>query len=85
MAAAHGNFHYVPCVSGDKYLHHDRPGRSDDVTLAGHAELPGWRVFLCCYAPMGHTAKEAAYLAGAALNDTYADPYELRELRARPR
>jgi len=47
--------------------------------------LPGWRVFLCCYAPMGHTAKEAAYLVGAALNDTYADPYELRELRARPR
>jgi len=85
MAAAHGNFHYVPYVSGDEYLHDDRPGRSDDVDLAGHMELPGWRVFLCGYAPMVHSAKKAAYLAGAALNDIYADPYELRELRTRPR
>ena len=85
MAAARGNFHYLPCVSGDEYLHEDRPGRSDDVTLAGHTELPGWRVVLSSYAPMVHSAKRAAYLAGATLNDIYADPYELRELRARPR
>ena len=85
LSAQHGNFRYEPCVSGEEYLHNDRPGRADEAALADHADLTGWRVFLCGYAPMVHATKKAAYLAGAALNDIYADPYELRELRVRPR
>ena len=85
MAAAHENSRYVPYVSGDEYLHDDRPGRADDAALADHADLAGWRVFLCGYPPMVHTTKKAAYLAGARIADIHADPYELRELRAEPR
>ncbi len=49
------------------------------------ADLKGWRVFLCGYPPMVHSAKKLAYLAGAALDDILTDPFELRELRQTPR
>ncbi len=34
---------------------------------------------------MVHSAKQLAYLAGAALIGIFADPFELRELRQTPR
>jgi len=62
-----------------------RPGRAESVAFSDLAELPGWRVFLCGYPPMVHSAKRHAYLAGAALDDILTDPFELRELRQTPR
>jgi hypothetical protein len=31
------------------------------------------------------SARKWAYLAGAAMNDIYADPFDLKDLRAEPR
>ena len=75
------NFRYVPCVSGPDAPEDCRPARADDAAFAEHADLTGWRLFLCGYPPMVNAAKKAAYLAGAQLDDLYADPYELQDLR----
>ena len=81
LAARHGNFEYVPCLSESPAAAGCRPGRAESVAFSDHTELDGWRVFLCGYPPMVHSAKKLAYLAGAALEDILADPFELRELR----
>ena len=83
MADRYQNFHYIPCVSGETDATDTgfRLGRADDVALADHAGLKGWRVFLCGYPPMVHSAKDRAVLAGAEIADIYTDPYELRDLR----
>jgi NAD(P)H-flavin reductase len=85
LAAEHGNFEYFPCLSGDSGAPGCRLGRAESVAFSDLAELQGWRVFLCGYPPMVHSAKRHAYLAGAALDDILTDPFELRELRQTPR
>ena len=81
MAERHANFTYRGCVSGE-----DGPaGPAENVAFADHPDLAGWRVYLCGYPPMVETARKRAYLMGAALADIHADPFELRNLRARPR
>jgi len=84
LEAACGNFRYVPCLSGEA---HDqaRSGRAEEVALADHPDLAGWRVYLCGYPPMVAAARKRAYLSGAALADIHGDPFELQELRRRPR
>ena len=81
LAITAAKFRYVPCISGPDAPEDCRPARADDAAFAEHADLSGWRVFLCGYAPMVNAAKKAAYLAGAQLDDIYADPYELQDLR----
>ncbi len=85
LAARHDNFDYVPCLSGPANADGCRAGRADAVAFSDHTKLAGWRVFLCGYPPMVHGAKKLAYLAGAALDDIQADPFELRDLRREPR
>ena len=85
LAAAHDNFEYFACLSGDSAASGCRPGRAESVAFLDLTELQGWRVFLCGYPPMVHSAKQLAYLAGAALDDILTDPFELRELRQTPR
>ena len=81
MAERHANFTYRGCVSGD-----DGPaGRADNAAFADHPDLAGWRVYLCGYPPMVKTARKRAYLMGAALADIHANPFDLRNLRVRPR
>jgi len=62
-----------------------RNGRAEDVALADHPDLSGWRVYLCGYPPMVNDARRRAFLAGAGMSDIYVDPFELRELRKKPR
>jgi NAD(P)H-flavin reductase/ferredoxin len=83
MEVAHQNFHYIPCVSGDIDGEIDglRAGRADDIAFADQPDLAGWRVFLCGYPPMVHSAKDRSLLAGAKIEDIYTDPYELKDLR----
>lgn len=85
MAVRHENFDYVPCLSGTPVAKGCREGRAESVAFSDHSELDGWRVFLCGYPPMVHSAKKLAYLAGAALEDILTDPFELLELRQTPR
>jgi NAD(P)H-flavin reductase len=84
LEAESGNFHYLPCLSGDD-PDQARAGRAEEVALADHPDLAGWRVYLCGYPPMVEAAKKRAYLSGAALADIHADPFELQDLRRLPR
>ncbi len=89
LAREHKNFHYHPCLSGEVdeagLKPGARPGRAEMVALTEHGDLSGWGVYLCGYPPMVQTAKKLAFLAGAALQDILADPFELQDLRRLPR
>jgi NAD(P)H-flavin reductase len=85
LAARHANFHYVPCLSGADVPSGVRAGRVAAAAFADLGELTDWRVFICGAPPMVEEAKKAAYLAGAAIADIHADPFELRDLRRKPR
>jgi len=81
LARAYPNFRYEPCVSGGDVPAGHHAGRADDVALARHPDLEGWRVFLCGVAPMVHAARKRAYLAGAPLSSIHAEAFDLRDLR----
>ena len=81
MAEDHANFTYTACVSGES----GQSGRAENVAFADHPALDGYRVYLCGYPPMVEAARKAAYLMGAAIADIHADPFELRDLRSKPR
>jgi NAD(P)H-flavin reductase len=85
IEARHPNFIYWPCLSGGAAPEGTREGRVEDVVFRDHAGLADWRVFLAGNPPMVEKAKRLAYLAGAALDQIYADPFDLRELRRKPR
>jgi NAD(P)H-flavin reductase/ferredoxin len=89
LARRHENFHYTPCLSGEadeaRAAIGAQDGRAEVAALAEHANLDGWRVFLCGYPPMVKTAKKLAFLAGAELSNILADPYEMQDLRRFPR
>ena len=85
LEAAHGNFEYIPCVSREAEPDGYRQGRADDVAFSDHADLKGWRLFLCGYPPMVESAKSRALNAGAKATNILTDPYELKDLREKPR
>ncbi|MHA1599887.1 MAG: 2Fe-2S iron-sulfur cluster-binding protein, partial [Alphaproteobacteria bacterium] len=47
MAVAHKNFHYTPCLSGSAGEAGCRAGRAEAAAMADHADIGGWRLFLC--------------------------------------
>ena len=81
LARRHPNFHFESCLSGGKKRRGCRSGRADLVALEDHPDLAGWRIFLSGHPAMVHTAKRAAYRAGAAVQDVHDDPFEMRENR----
>jgi len=89
LAREHGNFHYIPCLSGEMdeagVALGAQKGRAETVAFAAHENLSGWGVFLCGYPAMVHSAKKVAFLAGAALQAILADSFELQDLRRLPR
>lgn len=78
LAAAHPNFSYHPCVSGLEAARDHRPARADAAAFSDVSDLSNWRVYVCGLPDMVKAAKKRAYLAGAALADIYADPFETR-------
>ncbi len=58
-----------------------RQGRADDIAFSDHAELKGWRVFLCGFPPMVYSAQNRSISAGVEISDIYTDPYEMKDLR----
>lgn len=84
LAGEHPNFDYAPCLSGE-IADGCRKGRAEAVAFADHPDLKGFQLYLCGYPPMVNAARKAAFMAGAALPDIHADPFELRELRKEPR
>ena len=85
LAVTHDNFDYVACLSGEDVADGYRAGRVEAVAFADHADLKNWRVYLCGYPAMVNAARKTAYLAGAAMADIHADPFELMDKRAVPR
>ena len=85
LAARHENFEYIPCISGDDAATGFRAGRADAIALADETDLSGWRVFLCGHPAMVNAIRKLAYMAGAALADIMADPFDFQELRTAPR
>ncbi|HED15985.1 MAG TPA: 2Fe-2S iron-sulfur cluster binding domain-containing protein [Gammaproteobacteria bacterium] len=85
MEKKYPNFYYIPCLSGSYVPAECTPGRAHDVALTHHNNLNNWRIYLCGTPPMVNTAKKLAYLAGADLADIYADPFEVADLRSKPR
>ncbi len=75
LEAAHGNFHYIPCVSDGTESEEYKAGRSLDVAMSAHRDLSGWRVYVCGNPEMVKTARKKAYLARAAMSDIYADAF----------
>jgi NAD(P)H-flavin reductase/ferredoxin len=81
----HGNFHYKPCISRETAPNGYHQGRADDIAFNEHSDLKDHRIFLCGYAPMVYSAETRARRAGASLAEIYTDPYELKDLREKPR
>ncbi len=75
LQAEYGHFHYVPCVSGQASGDRYAAGRALDVALQRHPQLKGWRVFLCGNPEMVKLARKRAFMAGAAMQDIYADAF----------
>lgn len=84
LETARENFHYTACTSRED-IPKTRFGRAENTALDDHPDLSGWRVYLSGYPPMVHDMQRRAFLAGASLSDIYIDPFELRDLRTKPR
>ncbi|NOT17662.1 MAG: 2Fe-2S iron-sulfur cluster binding domain-containing protein [Sulfuriferula sp.] len=81
MTVHYSNFHYVPCVSSTNIDNRYQAGRAMDVAFVAHPHLAGWRIFLCGNPNMVTSARKKAYLAGAKMNDIYADAYLINHKR----
>ena len=75
LAQTFPNFKYVPCVSGAEVPPGFAAGTVLEVALAEHADLSGWRIFLCGNPEMVSNAKRETFLIGASVSDIYADPF----------
>lgn len=75
LEQAHDQFFYHPCISRGHVPEGMRQGRANDLALEDHKDLSGWRVYLCGREDMVKATKTKAYLAGASLQDIYADPF----------
>lgn len=69
------NFIYTPCISGKNVPVGFSAGRANEVALSENQDLAGWSVFLCGHPEMVAVAKKNSYLAGASMNNIYADPF----------
>ncbi len=85
LAEVHDNFHYHACISGDSPPPDCRAGRANELALADFPQLAGRRLYLCGRPAMVHETKQRAFLAGAAMNDIFADPFDMTDLRQKPR
>ncbi len=69
------NVHYTPSLTKD-VSENIQQGRANELALNDHKDLKKWRIYLCGHPEMVSNTKRKAFLAGAALNDILADPFE---------
>jgi len=77
LARVHENFHYISCV-----LASDGPlpegvqlGAIDELALGVAPSLVGWKIYLCGVPQLVNQLRKKIFLAGAGINDIYADPF----------
>lgn len=75
MDRAHENFQYYPCVSRGAVPDGVREGRAADLALQDSPKLAGWRAFLCGREDMVKGLQKKIFLAGASMQDIFADPF----------
>lgn len=75
LAKIHDQFYYHPCISSGHVPDSMRHGRANELALEDHKDLSGMRIYLCGREDMVKTTKQKAFLAGASLQDIYADPF----------
>jgi len=75
MDEANAAFHYHPCVSQGTPPQDVQSGRAADVALEDFTQLSGWRVFLCGREDMVRALQKKTFLAGASMQDIFADPF----------
>jgi ferredoxin-NADP reductase/ferredoxin len=75
LAKDHPNFSYTPCVSEGDAPEGFATGMVLDVALKDNPDLSGWRIFLCGNPMMVNAAKREAFMAGASMQEIYADPF----------
>lgn len=81
LAAAHEQFHYHPCVSGEAVGAEARQGRATDIAFADFADLSGFRVFLCGLPAMVAGASQNAARMGAAPYDIVGEAFDFAHVR----
>ncbi|MDF9391221.1 MULTISPECIES: 2Fe-2S iron-sulfur cluster-binding protein [Methylococcus] len=77
LARNHSNFEYVPCVSGEEPAPGLEGGRAHEIAFREIGDFKDKRLFLCGHPEMVSAAKKRAFLAGAAMKDIYADPFNV--------
>lgn len=75
LAQHYPNLHYTPCLSGETIPSGYSAGRAHQVAATTLPELKGWRVYLCGHPEMVNEAKRNTFLAGASMQQIYADPF----------
>ncbi|CAI8827962.1 FAD-binding oxidoreductase [Methylococcus capsulatus] len=77
LAREYPNFDYVPCVSGEEPAPGLAAGRAHEIAFMEIPDFKDKRLFLCGHPEMVSAAKRRAFLAGAAMKDIYADPFNV--------
>lgn len=75
LAERHEQLNYTPTVSRPHELPKVASGRANDKALQSFSKLDGWRVYLCGHPEMVNSTRTSAFLAGADMQDIYADPF----------
>lgn len=75
LAAEHANFHYYPCVLHGPATPGIHVGAIDAYLKAMVPELKGHRVYLCGHPDTVKLLQKKTFLAGARMQDIYADAF----------
>jgi len=78
MAERYPQFHYTRCVLRGAAEAGVRVGGIDQVVLADHGKLGGWRAFLCGDPVLVNMLRKKVFLAGASMKEIYADAFVTR-------
>lgn len=75
LAERHAQLNYTPTLSRPHELPKVASGRANEKALQTIDKLDGWRIYLCGHPEMVQSTKKSAFLAGASMQDIYADPF----------
>lgn len=75
IAKKYQNFYPEFCISGDEVPDGYHKGRANDIALANHDNLKGWRVYLCGQPEMVESTRQLVINAGVNENEVHTDPF----------
>lgn len=75
LASRHDNVHYIPCVLHGEVPAGGRQGNIVDLPARELGNLKGYRIYLCGDPPIVDALRQKCFLAGASMQQIYADPF----------